>query len=216
MLGVDGVLAWLAQAALDVVDTLGYAGLFALMALESMVAPVPSEAVLPPAGFLAARGEMSFALAFAAATAGTLAGSLLSYAMGYYGIRPLLERYGRFVLVHHRHLDLAEGFFHRRSAGVAVFLGRFVPVVRHLVSIPAGSARMPLAPFCLATVLGGGTWNLTLLYAGFALGENWHAIEPILRDAKLVTVALVAAAAVGVLAWIALRRRAARTAGALK
>lgn len=167
MVSLHGLIDLVASYSLQVVETLGYPGVFLLMVMESMVFPVPSEAVLPPAGWLAYEGSMDFWVALAVATLGTLVGSLLSYAMGLYGVRPFLERYGKYVLVSPRHLDLTHKFFDRRGAAFAVFLSRFVPVVRHLISIPAGSARMPLVPFVVATVLGGGLWNLILLYAGF-------------------------------------------------
>src|ERR1051325_402967 len=127
---VTGLFDAILQLSLGVIGALGYGGVFVLMTLESMVAPVPSEGVLPFAGFLASQGKMKFWMAFAAATLGTLTGSLLSYAMGAYGVRPILERYGKYVLVTPHHLDLAHGFFEKRSAALAVFASRFVPVGR--------------------------------------------------------------------------------------
>ena len=204
-----GILAALGAFSLAVIAALGYTGVFLLMVGESMILPIPSEAVLPFAGFLAYEGTFNLWLALAAATAGTLVGSLLSYWLGWYGVRPLLERYGRFVLVTPHHLDVAHGFFERRGAAFAVFLSRFVPVVRHLISIPAGSARMPMVPFVVATVVGGGLWNLTLLYFGYALGEHWESVtEAVDRYKWLILAAAVAAAAVAAL--VAWRRRKAR------
>lgn len=201
------ILQALAAFCLDVVETLGLPGVFVLMVLESMVFPVPSEAVLPPAGWLAFEGRMGFWAAFVAATAGTLVGSLLSYAMGYYGIRPFLEKHGKYVLVNKHHLDLTHAFFERRGAAFAVFFSRFVPVVRHLISIPAGSARMPLAPFCLATVAGGAGWNLTLLYAGYKLGENWHAVTEWVEAAKLPLLAVALVTTLGVVGYFLAKKR---------
>lgn len=205
MLG--GLLDAIAQLCLRLVEALGYAGVFLLMVLESMIFPVPSEAVLPPAGWLAFEGRMSFWLALVAATAGTLVGSLLSYAMGRYGVRPLVERWGRYVLVSAHHLDLAQRFFERRGAGVAIFLSRFVPVVRHLVSIPAGSARMPLPTFVAATLAGGALWNAALLYAGFKLGESWPAVTAAAEHAKLPLLAAALALAGLSAAWFMLRKK---------
>jgi membrane protein DedA with SNARE-associated domain len=200
-----GLLAALGAFSLSIIETLGYAGVFLLMVGESMILPVPSEAVLPFAGFLAARGTFHFGFALAAATAGTLVGSVLSYYLGYAGVRPALERWGRYVLVTPHHLDVAHSFFERRGAAVAVFLSRFVPVVRHLISIPAGSARMPMTPFVIATVLGGGLWNLTLLYAGYALGEHWETVTTVVDEWRWV---LLGAAAVAILVVaVALVRR---------
>lgn len=198
---LEAILAPVAEFALATIEALGYGGVFFLMVLESMIFPVPSEAVLPFAGFLAAQGKMDFTLALLAGTAGTLVGSLLSYGMGAYGLKPLLERYGKYVLVTPHHLEQAHRLFERRSAGVAIFVSRFIPAVRHIVSIPAGSARMPLGMFCLATVAGGAAWNFILLYAGFVLGENWHLVEEQLAGWKLVALVLVAAAVLAAAVW---------------
>lgn len=207
MASLHALLDLAAQWCLQVVETMGYPGVFVLMVMESMVFPVPSEAVLPPAGWLAFEGRMSFWLALLAATLGTIVGSLLSYAMGLYGVRPFLERYGRYVLVTPHHLDMAHKFFDRRGAAFAVFLSRFVPVVRHLISIPAGSARMPLVPFLVATTLGGGLWNLILLYAGFKLGENWAQVTATVEEYKLLFLGLAALLVLGVAGYYWLRRR---------
>lgn len=182
---LSGILDQLAQLSLNIVETLGYPGVFVLMVLESMVFPVPSEAVLPPAGWLAFEGKMNLGLALLVATAGTIVGSLLSYAMGAYGVRPLLERYGKYIFVTPHHIEVTHSFFERRGGGLTIFLARFVPVVRHLISIPAGSARMPLGTFTLATLAGGAAWNFILLYAGYKLGENWHRVTEYVEAAKL-------------------------------
>ena len=207
MLGLSGILEAIAAISLDVVEALGLPGVFFLMVLESMVFPVPSEAVLPPAGWLAFEGRMSFWGAFLAATAGTLVGSLLSYAMGLYGIRPLLQKWGKYVLVKPKHLDMTHAFFEKRGAAFAIFLSRFVPVVRHLISIPAGSARMALVPFCVATVAGGAAWNLILLYAGFKLGENWHAVTEMVETAKVPILVGAVLLAAGLAAWFVMKKR---------
>lgn len=205
---VVGILQAIAEFCLRLVETMGYAGVFFLMVLESMVFPVPSEAVLPPAGWLAYEGRMSFWLAALAATLGTIVGSLLSYAMGAYGVRPLLERYGKYVLVTPHHIAAAHDFFEGRSATLAIFASRFVPVVRHLISIPAGGARMPLPHFVLATTAGGFLWNITLLYAGFKLGENWRAVTAFVEAWKWPVFAslVVLAAAAGIWWWVRRRR----------
>jgi membrane protein DedA with SNARE-associated domain len=170
------LLAALATFCLEVIRAMGLVGVFVLMVAESMVLPVPSEAVLPFAGFLAAPNASRLLVTWLVAAAGTLVGSLLSYWIGWVGLRPALERWGKFVLVSPHHLDLAHRFFEARSATLAVFLSRFVPVVRHLVSIPAGSARMPLWHFVVATVLGGAAWDLALLVVGYQLGEHWDEV----------------------------------------
>jgi membrane protein DedA with SNARE-associated domain len=167
---------------------------------------VPSEAVLPFAGFLASDGRMSLALAFAVSLAGTLVGSLLSYGMGAYGVRPLLERYGKYVLVTPHHIETTHAFFERKGGSLTVFLARFVPVVRHLISIPAGSARMPLGRFVVATAIGGGLWDFFLLYVGFVLGRNWETVTALVERWKwaIFAIAILGAA---ITAWVAWQRR---------
>lgn len=201
-----GLLAALGDLSLQIMASLGYAGLFLLMTAESMVLPIPSEAVLPFAGFLASDGRMSLAVAFAVSLAGTLAGSLLSYAMGAYGVRPLLERWGKYVFVTPHHLDVTHAFFERKGGAWTIFLARFVPVVRHLISIPAGSARMPLGRFALATAIGGGLWDFFLLYVGYLLGKNWETVTSLVDRWKwaILAVALLGAA---LAAWLAWQRR---------
>jgi membrane protein DedA with SNARE-associated domain len=201
-----GILQALGTFSLDTIQALGYTGLFLLMVAESMILPVPSEAVLPFAGFLASDGRMSLALAFAVSLAGTLVGSLLSYGMGAYGVRPLLERYGKYVLVTPHHIETTHAFFERKGGSLTVFLARFVPVVRHLISIPAGSARMPLGRFLLATALGGGLWDAFLLYVGYLLGKNWETVTALVDQWKwaILGAAVIAAA---IAAWIAWQRR---------
>ena len=210
MVSLHGLIDFVADLSLRVVETLGYPGIFVLMVMESMVFPVPSEAVMPPAGWLAYEGRMSFWLAFLAATLGTVVGSLLSYGMGLYGVRPFLEKYGRYVLVSPHHLDLTHRFFDRRGAAFAVFLSRFVPVVRHLISIPAGSARMPLVPFLVATTAGGALWNLILLYAGFKLGENWEQVTATVESYKVPILALALLAVAATAGWYWVKRRKTR------
>lgn len=207
MVELHAILTAVAAFCLDVVQALGYPGVFLLMVLESMVFPVPSEAVLPPAGWLAFEGRMSFGGALLAATAGTLVGSLLSYMMGLYGVRPLLERWGKYIFVTPHHLDMSHRFFEKRGAGLAIFISRFVPVVRHLISIPAGSARMPLIPFMVATVAGGALWNLILLYAGFKLGENWEAVTHTVEEYKLPVLGFALLAMGATAAYLYVKRR---------
>jgi membrane protein DedA with SNARE-associated domain len=186
-----GVTEFFAAVGMRVMEATGYAGVFLLMVAESMVLPVPSEAVMPFVGFLTAEGTMSAPIAVALATLGSLVGSLLSYAIGRFGGRPLVVRYGRAFLLDVADLERAEGFFRRRGS-LTIFVGRFIPVVRHLISIPAGVARMRLVPFCLLTVAGAATWNAFLAWCGYVLRANW---EVVLRYARLVDVLVLAALA---------------------
>lgn len=177
---------------LSVLSSLGYMGVFVLMILESMIFPIPSEAVMPFAGFLVARGEMNFFAALLFSAAGTLVGSLLSYWIGIYGGRPFLLRYGKYFLLHETDLVWTESFF-QKYGEKTVFIARFIPVVRHVVSIPCGMARMNLLKFSAYTFFGGLLWNAFLLYLGFVLGERWSVIGHYTRvlDVLMILVILV-------------------------
>jgi membrane protein DedA with SNARE-associated domain len=157
------------------INQCGYVGVFLLMTLESMVAPVPSELVMPFAGFLIFTGEFGVVPVLVASTLGSIAGSLLSYGMGMLG-KPVVLRYGRYLLLNVHHLEWTEQFF-LRHGGKTIFISRFIPVVRHLISIPAGLARMPLIPFILYTTVGATMWNMFLTYLGFRLKQNWPIIQ---------------------------------------
>jgi membrane protein DedA with SNARE-associated domain len=157
------------------INQCGYAGIFLLMTLESMVAPIPSELVMPFAGFLIFTGQFGLVPVVVASTLGSIMGSLLSYGMGMLG-KPVVLRYGRYLLLNVHHLEWTEKFF-LRHGGKTIFISRFIPVVRHLISIPAGLARMPLIPFILYTAVGATLWNVFLTYLGFRLKQNWPIIQ---------------------------------------
>lgn len=176
-------------AATALLGALGLPGIAALMAAESMILPVPSEAVMPFAGFLVARGAYGFSEAAVASVLGTVFGSLLSYWIGRYGGRPFLRRFGRWFLLDETHLDWTAGWFARHGSWT-IFAARFIPVVRHLISIPAGAARMPYLPFLLMTAVGGGIWNIFLLWVGVRLGEQWALVS---RYARLMDAVVVVA-----------------------
>lgn len=177
--------------AIRCLDAAGYAGATGLMALESMIVPIPSEAVMPFVGFLVADGKWSLAGAVLATSLGSLIGSSLSYLMGYYGGKPLVLRVGKYLLLNVRDLEKTEQFFHRRSGVVTLFISRFIPVVRHFVSIPAGIGRMPLAPFLLTTLLGATLWNTFLLFCGMKLREHWPIVQKYSHQVDYVVVALI-------------------------
>ena len=157
------------------INQCSYAGIFLLMTLESMVAPIPSELVMPFAGFLIFTGQFGVVPVMVASTLGSIVGSLLSYGMGMLG-KPVVLRYGRYLLLNVHHLEWTEQFF-LRHGGKTIFISRFIPVVRHLISIPAGLARMPLIPFILYTAVGATLWNGFLTYLGFRLKQNWPVIQ---------------------------------------
>jgi len=157
------------------INHLGYVGIFVLMALESMIAPIPSELVMPFAGFLIFMGHFDVVPVMVAASLGSMVGSLLSYSMGMLG-EPVVLRYGRYLLLNPHHLEWTKNFFDRHG-GKTIFISRFIPVVRHLISIPAGLARMSLIPFILYTLVGATLWNGFLTYLGVRLKQNWRIIQ---------------------------------------
>jgi len=174
--------------AIKCLDLGGYAGAGVLMALESMIAPIPSEAVMPFVGFLVADGRWNLWLAILATSFGSMVGSLLSYLMGFYGGKPLVLKVGKYLLLDRHDLELTEKFFHRRSGTLTIFISRFIPVVRHLISIPAGVGKMPLAPFLVATLIGATLWNVFLLHCGMTLREHWHLVQRYSHQVDLVVV----------------------------
>jgi membrane protein DedA with SNARE-associated domain len=182
---------------LNLVDHAGYAGLFIAMTLANVGAPVGSEIVLPAAGALAATGHLSSVwLAIALAVAAELVGQSIGYAIGRFGGRPFIDRYGRYVRFHHAELERVENFFGRYGK-FAIFICRFIPVVRGIVGIPAGIAEMPLGAFYLWTFLGSLIFCGGLILAGHALGA--HADEVIAGVRKYALLIL----GVGIVALVA-------------
>jgi len=176
------------------IQKLNYTGVFILMALESMIAPVPGELVMPFAGFLIFTGHFDPVWVMVASSLGSIAGSLLSYGMGVLG-EPVVLRYGRYLLLNQHHLEWTKNFFNRHG-GKTIFISRFIPVVRHLISIPAGMARMSLTPFIIYTAIGATMWNGFLTYCGVRLKENWRLIQEYTHFLDfLVAAALLAAVA---------------------
>jgi membrane protein DedA with SNARE-associated domain len=184
---------------------LGYGGIFLLMALESMIFPIPSELIMPFAGFLIVTGQFDPVVVVVASSLGSITGSLLSYGMGTLG-EPVVLRYGRYLLLNRHHLEWTELFFFRHG-GKTIFVSRFIPVVRHLISIPAGLARMSLIPFILFTAAGATLWNGFLTYLGMRLKENWWIIQ---RYTHIVDY-FVVAGLLGVAAYLGWKLRRART-----
>jgi membrane protein DedA with SNARE-associated domain len=184
---------------------IGYLGVFLASVIESAMIPLPSELILPFAGFLVSdasaiepitHGPWSFWIVVIAATAGNVVGSLIAYGIGAWGGRPFLERYGRYLLIRPHEIDAAERFFDRWG-GPTVFFTRFLPLVRTFISFPAGVVRMPLGRFVIYSAAGAFLWSAGLVYAGTVLGANWqdirHALQPF--DTLILILVVVAIAA---------------------
>jgi membrane protein DedA with SNARE-associated domain len=196
----------ISEFAIRILDTTGYAGAAFLMGLESMIFPVPSEAVMPFVGFLVADGKWGLFEAILATSIGSFLGSYLSYLMGYYGGRPFVLKVGKYLLLDVHDLEMTERFFHRKGGTLTLFLCRFIPVVRHLVSIPAGIGKMRFWPFALATTLGATLWNGFLLYCGFKLRENWSMVQTYRHHFDALIVGMLVAS-IAWYVWYKLKRR---------
>ena len=201
------MLAFIDQVVIPFLDSLygavGYLGVMLAMTIESAMIPLPSELILPYAGFLVSdpsklepiTGQAwAFWIVVILATLGNTIGSLIAYAIGAWGGRPLLERYGRYVLIRPHDIELADKFF-LRWGPATVFIGRLLPIVRTFISFPAGVARMPLVPFIVFSTAGAFLWSILLVFVGEKLGDNWtqirHALQPL---DTLILVAVVGAA----------------------
>ena len=198
------ITEYISNLAVKILDTTGYAGAGFLMALESMIAPVPSEAVMPFVGFQVADGKWKLWAAIASTSAGSIVGSLLSYLMGYYGGKPLVLKVGKYLFLNQHDLERTERFFHERSGTMWLFISRFIPVVRHFISIPAGMGKMPMIPFLIATFLGATIWNTFLLILGWKLREKWTIVQTYSHKIDYVIVA----GAVVFIIWFIRKRRA--------
>jgi len=211
---LEHFIRWL----LDRFRDLGYPGIVVLMAIESSIFPLPSELVMPPAGYLAAKGEMSFAVAVACGVLGSILGALANYGLALWLGRAFVRKLGRYVFVSERSLDRSERFFADHGE-ISTFVARLIPVVRHLISLPAGLARMPLPRFVLFTGLGAAIWCTILTWIGWFIGKKEDVLLSALDNeakgyasrAVLILLPILAVLTVAYIAWH--RRRAARRGG---
>ena len=206
--GLSGIASWVT----DVVEELGYIGLLLMIALENVFPPIPSEIVLPLAGFLTGQGRMWFPGAVLAATLGSLLGALILYYAGYYfgerRVRAMVRKFGRWVMVSEGDIDKANDWFDRHDRK-AVLFGRMFPVVRSLISIPAGIRRMPMTRFLIYTALGSAVWNTTLIGIGWILGDNWEEVEQYVGYLQYLVILAVLAGIV----WFVYKKLQQRKAG---
>jgi len=174
---VSAILAFLARLIISVISSMGYVGIVLLMGIESACIPLPSEIIMPFSGYLVYTGRFDLTWVAVAGAVGCNLGSLVAYYLGSWGGRPLVEKYGKWVLVTRHDLNMADRFF-ARYGDWAVFIARLLPVIRTFIALPAGIARMNVLRFHVFTFLGSLPWCWALAYAGLKLGENW----PRLRD----------------------------------
>jgi len=201
---LEQFLTWI----VDTIGQLGYPGIVVLMAIESSVVPLPSELVMPPAGYLAATGRMDAALALGCGILGSLLGSYANYWVASRLGRWVFVRYGRWVLVSERSLARSEHFFEQHGP-IAVFIARLFPVARHLISIPAGIARMPLGRFFVYTGAGAGIWCAILMAIGWVIGKEGMSLsrEQVYAYSHRAVVILIPAVAVLVVGYVLWHRR---------
>lgn len=177
---VGKILELVTAFVIATISTLGYGGIVLLMAIESACIPLPSEIIMPFSGYLVYTGRFNIWLVAVAGAFGCVVGSLVAYWVGMYGGRPLIEKYGKFVLVSRHDLDLADRWFDRFGE-VIVFVSRLLPAIRTFIAFPAGIARMNLKKFVIYTFAGSLPWCLGLAYVGQKLGEQWD------KDPRLKT-----------------------------
>jgi membrane protein DedA with SNARE-associated domain len=192
---------------LATIGTLGYPGIFLLMAMESSVIPIPSELVMPPAGYLAQQGQMNIWITILMGTMGSLVGAYANYFAAHYLGRPLLLKYGKYVWITEEKFAKVETFF-KEHGEVSTFIGRLLPVVRHLISLPAGLAGMNHWKFSLYTLLGAGIWVTVLTYIGYFIGANQELIMRYSHQA-VIGVVIVSIAIIAVYVWNHRRKKAA-------
>jgi membrane protein DedA with SNARE-associated domain len=188
---VEKIFAVLFLLIKSVVGATGYSGIALLMAIESACIPLPSELIMPFAGYLVFEGAMKLVWVATAGAIGCNLGSLVAYEIGYSGGRRLVERYGAYILLSRRELDWADRFFDRRGEA-AVFVGRLLPIVRTFIALPAGVARMPRGKFHIYTFLGSWPWCFALAYFGMKLGENWRTMGKYFHQFDIVIGGLLA------------------------
>ncbi|MBE3043541.1 DedA family protein [Candidatus Bathyarchaeota archaeon] len=198
------LIEWGTNLILDWISNYGYGGIMLLMALESACMPVPSEIVMPFAGFLVAQGgsHMSLLGITVAGALGCTIGSIAAYVFGFYAGRPLILRYGKYILIREKHLVTAEEWF-EKWGDKATFIARLLPVIRTVISLPAGIAKMNFKKFVFYSFVGSLPWTFALAYVGYVLGSEWESIKGVFRELDVVVVVAV----VAVVVYYVYRRR---------
>jgi len=182
---LEKIIAVVATFIITVISTLGYGGIVLLMAIESACIPLPSEIIMPFAGFLVSKGEMVLWGVALAGAVGCVVGSIPAYYLGMYGGRPLVEKYGKWVLISHHDLALADRWF-AKHGDIIIFIGRLLPAVRTFIAFPAGIARMHMGKFIAYTFVGSLIWCWLLAYAGMKTGEHWESLKVYFHEFHIV------------------------------
>lgn len=193
---MEEIILWLVK----VIGDMGYVGILLLMAMESSLFPVPSELVVPPAGYLASQGQMNIWLVIFFSTLGSLIGALFNYALAYYLGRPWILRYGKYFLIPPEKFAKVESFFLKHGE-ISTFTGRLIIVVRHLISLPAGLSKMDLKRFTIFTLVGSFIWVSILAYIGYIVGNNMDLVKSYYKQAAIGLVVIMSIVLAVYIAW---------------
>ena len=190
------ILTVFTQWLVDTIGKMGYTGIISLMFLESSFFPFPSEVVMPPAGYLAWKGEMSLTLVILSGIFGSILGALFNYWLAVKLGRPFLLKYGKYFFISQESIDKADKFF-QKHGHISTLVGRLLPVIRQYISLPAGISRMPLKTFTIFTTIGAGVWVVVLTFAGYFLGEHQELLKEYLHVISISCIALALIIALG-------------------
>ena len=192
------------ESIIGLVSSMGYLGIFLLMVIESSILPMPSELILIPAGILIARGEMSFVPVFVLSVLGSMTGAYINYQIAYHLGRKntdrMINKYGKFLFINKKNMEDSEKFFNKHGK-FSTFLGRLVPVVRHIISLPAGFYKMRMLPFLTFTALGAAVWSFILIYLGYWFGSNQTAAMETLGSLKYLILLIVVLSIIVYVLW---------------
>jgi membrane protein DedA with SNARE-associated domain len=205
---IEHFIGWMAGLIVAFISALGYWGVMILMAIESACIPLPSEVIMPFAGYLVATGQLNLWLVATAGAIGCNLGSIIAYEAGKHGGRPIVERWGKYILIDAHDLDRADAFF-LKYGSLAVLIGRLLPVIRTFIAFPAGIARMPLGKFHFYTFVGSWPWCFMLAWVGMKLGTAWDSdprVKVAFHDAHLIIAGVILVAGVWFV-WHKLRKR---------
>lgn len=172
---IEKIITVLASFVIATISSLGYGGIVLLMAIESACIPLPSEIIMPFAGYLVFKGEMQLWAVALAGAVGCVLGSFVAYYAGAWGGRPFVEKYGKYILVSHHDLAMADRWF-QRHGDITIFVGRLLPVIRTFIAFPAGISRMAMGRFVIYTFVGSYIWCWGLAWVGLTLGQNWNTL----------------------------------------